>query len=354
MLFRVVSKQEFAKLLQTVLQTTEVVAPKRIGTSARGKPIHQYLPVSSVDEIDLDYETTEYSAKTYFLPYRENLSTFRFDDADWSQEIRYRVQPRVLIGLHACDIHALLKLDKVFIKDNFPSPYYISRRRNTFIVGIDHEPCEGGFCRSLGTDIVNHGFDLFLTDLGDRYFVAIDSDRGFNLLQKVKVAEITERDTHDYMRVRQRIAESFKSGANIQNLPNLLDIEFESEVWKKWGDKCLSCGSCAMVCPTCYCYGVTERVSMDSSEGSKIKELYSCTLVDFAQVAGGHNFRPDRATRLKYRYYHQHRGFVEAHEAPKCVGCNRCGRVCLAGINPVEIIGDLQAESDHEASVPSV
>ncbi len=58
-------------------------------------------------------------------------------------------------------------------RDFFPSHYYISRRKNTFVIGIDHDPCEGGFCRSLGTDVVTHGFDLFLTDLGDKYFVEI-------------------------------------------------------------------------------------------------------------------------------------------------------------------------------------
>ena len=99
-----------------------------------------------------------------------------------------------------------------------------------------------------------------------------------------------------------------------------------------------------MACPTCYCYGVHERVSMDLTEGIKVKQLHSCNLLDFAMVAGGHNFRPDRESRLKYRYYHQHRGFVEAYDEPKCVGCNRCGRTCLSGINPPDVIADLQAE----------
>jgi len=344
MLFRTLPKKEFEVFVDRLLELTEVVGPKRVGTGADGKPIHQYLPVSGAKELDLEYETTEYSAKTYFLPYRENLSTYNFEDGDWDQEIRYRIQPRAIVGLHACDINALFKLDKVLARDFFPSPYYVSRRKNTFILGIDHDPCEGGFCRSLGTDTVNQGFDLFLTDLGDRYFVTIGSDRGFTALHKVRCEEITERDTQEYLRVRKRIADGFEERINLRNLPNLLDLEFESEVWKTWGQKCLSCGSCAMVCPTCYCYGVTERVSMDFSKGTKVKQLYSCNLIDFAQVAGGHNFRPDRQTRLKYRYYHQHRGFVEAYDVPKCVGCNRCGRACLAGINPVDVIRDLQAE----------
>jgi len=344
MLFRVIAKEDFRKLVEVILESNEVIGPTRIADDKDGKPIHQYLPVKRFDEINLDYETTEYPAKTYFLPYRENLSTFCFQEDGWEQNIRYRLQPRAIVGLHTCDINALVRLDKVLARDFHPSPYYVSRRKNTFIVGIDHEACAHGFCRSLDTDVVTHGFDLFLTDLGDRYFVAIDSDRGYTTLQKVKPREATEEDSDAYLRARKRIAASHHIHVDVQNLPNLLDIEFESDVWKHWGGKCLSCGSCAMVCPTCYCYGVQEEVEMGGRAGAKVKRLYSCNLADFATVAGGHNFRPKRETRLKYRYYHQHRGFMESYEEPKCVGCGRCSAVCLAGINPPEVIRDLQDE----------
>jgi formate hydrogenlyase subunit 6/NADH:ubiquinone oxidoreductase subunit I len=342
MLFRILDKPDLEKLVDLILESNEVIGPRQIASDHQGKPIYHYLPVQKFSELALDYDTTEYSAKTYFLPFKENLSRFHFSEDDWTQEISYRIQPRAIIGLHACDINALLKLDKVMARDFFPSPYYISRRKNTFIVGIDHDPCEGGFCHSLGTHVATHGFDLFLTDLGDRYFVSIDSDRGYALLHQLDVKRVLPEDTDAYLRVRRRIVRGFTTSIGVRNLPNLLDLEFESDVWKKWGDKCLSCGTCAMVCPTCYCYGVSERISLDSKQGAKIKQLYSCNIIDFAQVAGGHNFRPSRETRLKYRYYHQHRGFVETYDEPKCVGCGRCGRACLAGIKPPAVIRDLQ------------
>ena len=344
MIFKILGKREFRSLVEIILDSSEIIAPKKIGTKAGGEPIHQFLPIGRFDEMDLGYRTTEYSAKTYFLPYQESLCSFDLEEDDWEQEVSYRIQPRAIIGLRAHDINALVKLDKVFTRSQFPSPYYISRRQNTFVVGIDHEPLEDEFSQSMGTDIVTHGFDLFLTDLGDRYFVSIDSDRAFNLLDRVKVREVTDEDTNAYKEVRRRILEGFKTHINVKNLPNLLDLEFKSDVWKKWGEKCLSCGSCAMVCPTCYCYGVHEEVSMDFKHATRTKQLYSCNLLDFAMVAGGHNFRPDQETRLKYRYYHQHRGFVEDYDEPKCVGCNRCGRVCLAGINPPAVIKDLYEE----------
>jgi len=345
MLFKVLGKDAFQSLVELLLESNEVIGPKQIGTKANGDPIHQFLPVESFDQLDLGYQSTEFSPKTYFLPYRENLCTFDFEGEDWEQEIAYRIQPRAIIGLRAYDINALLKLDKVFTRNQFPSPYYVSRRKNTFVVGMDHVPTEDEFSQSMGADTVTHGFDLFLTDLGDRYFVSIDSDRGFNLLSKVPAQDVTEADTHDYKEARKRILAGFKTTINAEDLPNLLDLEFKSDVWNKWGKKCLSCGSCAMVCPTCYCYGVNEEVSMDFKTSTRIKQLYSCNLLDFAEVAGGHNFRPDQETRLKYRYYHQHRGFREDYDEPKCVGCNRCGRVCLAGINPPAVINDLHEEN---------
>lgn len=344
MLFRVLAKPEFQQLLGSLLAAGEVIGPKRIATDRNGRAIHQYLPLAGAEELDLEYETTEIPAKSYFLPYRETLTQWRFSDNDWQQEISYRLHPRVLIGLHACDINALLKLDKVMARNHFPSPYYLSRRKNTLVIGIDHKPCRGAFCRSLGTDTVSHGFDLFLTDLGDRYFVAIGSERGFSTLQTVTVSEVSDQDTAEFLAVRRSIAAGFGPDLDVKLLPKLMDIEFESPVWDKWGAKCFSCGSCATVCPSCYCYGVEEQVSMDFGSGEKVKHLYSCNLVDFAAVAGGHNFRPVRETRLKYRYYHQHCGFVEAFDEPKCVGCGRCSRVCLGGINPPDVIRDLLEE----------
>lgn len=343
MLFKILPKVEFERMAGIILESTEVIGPKKIDTRKDGTPVHQFLPVESLDEIDLGYETTEIAAKTYFLPFKEALSCFHFEKGDdWNQEISYRIQPRAIIGLHACDINALLKLDRVMAGSFFPSPYYIARRKNTFIIGIDHMPCKGGFCHSLGTDTVQRGFDLFLTDLGDRYFVAVGSELGFNMLQKVDVRDVTHKDTHEYLEVRKQIAAAFGPDLEVQQLPRVLDLEFDSEMWKKWGEKCLSCGSCAMVCPTCYCYGVNEYVSMDFKSATKMKQLHSCSLVDFAMVAGGHNFRPEKKSRLKYRYYHQHHGF--GGDESLCVGCGRCGRACLAGINPVDVLRDLLAE----------
>ena len=284
MLFRTLTKEEFRSLVEIILETNEIIAPRKVADGKDGKPIHQFLPVASFEEIDLDYETTEYSAKTYFLPYRENLSTFHFDDDDWEQEIRYRIQPRAIIGLHACDINALLKLDKVFARDFFPSPYYISRRKNTFIVGIDHEPCEDGFCRSMGTDTVTHGFDLFLTDLGDRYFVAIDSDRGFSAAAAGGGPGGHRRRTPTpTCEVRQRIADGFQDRRRrpqpAQPARHRVRVRGLEEVGREVPElRQLRHGLPHLLL-------LRRRPSgspWTSTTATKIKQLYSCNLLDFA------------------------------------------------------------------------
>ena len=344
MLFKTITKDSFREFVNGIIQENETIGPKMTDKDANGKPVYQFQQVYSFDELALDYTTTYSSIKHFFIPYKENLSVFHFSEKDWRQEIEYEIHPRVIIGVRACDVEGLLKLDNVLMKGRFPYPYYVARRKNTLLIGLDHEPLPDCFCQSLGADVVDHGYDIFLTDIGEKYFMKINSSSAFNLLMNVEISDIGAEDLKEYSEEKRRIACLFPTRVDVTGMSSLMDLEFESDLWKKWGDMCLSCGSCAMVCPTCYCYTVNDHIDVSLKTASKKRVLYSCNLVDFAEVAGGHNFRPASESRLKYRFYHQHRGFVESYDEPKCVGCNRCGRACPAGINPVDVINDLRME----------
>jgi len=329
---------------QLVLDNT-TVGPIATGIDHQGKPIFAFEAVSDFDKLRLDYPTTKLPAKRYFLPYREDLASFQFDGDDWQKDVDFNIdRPYVLFGLHACDINALNRLDKVLMGSVYPMPYYAAKRKNMFIIGINCQPQPFCFCRSMASDTVTHGFDLFLTDIGDSYFVEILSSTAYNILKAVKTIEPDENDHVRYMKVTADKNKKFTAHVDTSDLTKILDMEFQSPVWKQWGDKCLACGTCANVCPTCYCYGVEETVAINLKGARKSKTLYSCNVIDFAEVAGGHNFRPERATRLKYRYYHKHRGFVEAFEESLCVGCGRCGEACLAGITVPEVIASVRGE----------
>ena len=345
MIFKVFKKEQLKHLFDVLAADNRVVGPVEAGRDPNGYPLYAFDQVSDFKDLRLDYTTTKISAKHYFLPYREDLATFRIEGKDWQKDINYNIEsPYIFFGLHACDINALNKLDKVLLGSIYPMPYYAAKRKNVFIIGLDCIPQPYCFCRSMGADTALHGFDMFLTDMGEHYFAEILSDTAFNFLKNIDTAEPVEADHILYMKIIAEKNMKFVAHVDTTDLTKILDMEFQSDVWKQWGEKCLACGTCAQVCPTCYCYGVEETVHINLREAKKTKLLYSCNLIDFAEVAGGHNFRPERHVRLKYRYYHKHRGFVEAYEEALCVGCGRCGEACLAEITVPAVISSVRGE----------
>lgn len=346
MLFKVIAREELARLFDMLAAEHEVIGPVSTGRDASGDPVYAFQKVDHFGQMSLDYPTTRIPPKRYFLPYREDLATFTVGENDWDKKVDYHVNnQQIFFGMHPCDINALNRLDKVLAEGAYPLPHYITKRRNTIIIGTSCAPRPGCFCRSMGTDTALHGFDLFLTDLGGRYFAEILTDTAFNLLKQIRTADPSEEDHVLFKAAMARRNGQFTTSVDTTDLMKILDMEFQSEVWRQWGDKCLSCGTCSNVCPTCYCYGVEETVDLSLAAARKTKMLYSCNLIDFAEVAGGHNFRPERHIRLKYRYYHKHRGFVEAYEESLCVGCGRCGQSCLAGITVPEVIASVRESS---------
>jgi len=345
MLFRIFEKTELRVLFDLLAEKNMIVGPVEAGVDLNGSPLYAFEQVSDFHKLKINYTTTKLPAKRYFLPFREDLATFRMSGDDWQKTVDYNIdRPTVFFGLHACDINALNKLDKVLLGNTYPMPYYAAKRKNMFIIGMDCLPQPFCFCRSMGADTVLHGFDLFITDLGNRYFLEVLSSTAYNLLQEVRTRPPEEADHVQYMKTVADKNKKFIAHVDTTDLTKILDMEFQSAVWKKWGDQCLGCGTCANVCPTCYCYGVEETTGVDLKSARKTKTLYSCNVLDFAEVAGGHNFRPERSSRLKYRYYHKHRGFVEAYEESLCVGCGRCGEACLADITVPEVIASVRGE----------
>ncbi|WP_136809334.1 4Fe-4S dicluster domain-containing protein [Desulfosediminicola flagellatus] len=347
MLFHVLPKDELASLFE-ILAINRIVGPTRKAISKDGNPIWAFDWLNSFDELDLEYTSTSQSPKKYFLPYQETLSTFTVNESGWEKNVDYNhYHPNVFFGMHACDINALNRLDKVMLESVYPNPYYAGKRKNMFIIGVGCAPQPHCFCRSMDADSVLHGFDMFLTDIGNKYFVEIQSATAFEILKNIRTTEATNHEHAMFLQAVEERNTRFTCHVDTTDLSKILDMEFKSEEWVKWGDKCLSCGTCANVCPTCYCFGIQESVDIDLKGARKEAHLYSCNLVDFAQVAGGHNFRPESHTRLKYRYYHKHRGFVEAFEEALCVGCGRCGQACLAGITVPEVIGSIRQEAQQ-------
>ncbi|MGE5236381.1 MAG: 4Fe-4S dicluster domain-containing protein [Acidobacteriota bacterium] len=253
--------------------------------------------------------------------------------------------PMVFFGAHSCDIHALKILDLLYLSD-YVDPYYQRNRAQLTVVGFGCMPDEKCFCASVGTATVDEGFDLFLTPLDDRYLVTVASARGDDIVRTNPhlFEPATRRDVQEYLeRLRER-ERAFTLTMDVADLPYVLELKKDDPVWEELGKKCLCCGSCSMVCPTCSCFNVRDELP-DENTARRVRTWDACLYREYAAVAGGHNFRPTRADRVKNRYYHKQEAFVREFGKPSCVGCGRCIENCPTGINVVEVFQAVRGES---------
>ena len=123
----------------------------------------------------------------------------------------------------------------------------------------------------------------------------------------------------------------------------------KSPVWEKQSEKCYSCGTCNLVCPTCYCFDVLDEMGLSLTEGDRVREWDGCMLEEFAEVAGDENFREDRSQRLRHRMYRKYSYLFTRYDVPFCCGCGRCARQCLVDIDPVGVINELIEAHGKEA-----
>lgn len=335
MFFRIIPKSEVPDLARGLATEFEVVGPVASG----GK--FKYAPLTSPEDLRLDYDMTLLPAKEWFFPPRETLMRFRVADNEVIDDA-VEVTPRVLFGLHPCDVNSLLLMDNVFLSDE-ADPYYKARRDATLIVGVSCMPTETCFCDAWGTDETHWGFDIFLSDIGDDYYASIRSVKGADLIDRfVQGRPVEEADTAAFQERTATFKAAFSHQVDAAQLPVLLDAKYDSPVWAELGDLCLSCGACSMVCPTCHCFDVHDELDADMTTGQRVRTWDSCQFREFAQVATGHDFRATRAARLRYRYYHKQWGYLSRFERVLCVGCGRCTRACKANINPPRVVRALQ------------
>lgn len=333
-------KKNLSVFINNLNSFGEIHAPTR-----RSNGSYVFAPVINSSEIAFDYTRTILPLKKYFFKSEEVMFNFNTERGYETPHLKVG-KKSIIFGVHPCDIHGLKIIDEIF-GGKYTDSYYFSRRNNAIIVGIDCTPDELCFCRSTGTDFVDSGFDLFFSDIDDSYLVRIGTSIGDDIFRAEKSLfnEVEKKDREAYKRKSVERREKFQTEIQLQDLPEIMDLEYESQIWEEIGDKCLICGTCSMVCPTCYCYAVFDELNLDISSGQRKRRWDSCLFKDYALVAGGHNFRSKRSSRVKNRYFHKQRGFVSQYGRPSCVGCGRCKEFCPAGIDILEVVKKLRSET---------
>jgi sulfhydrogenase subunit beta (sulfur reductase) len=290
--------------------------------------------------VDLEYQTTILPLKKFFLPPTDTL--LRCDMATQESALPRDEHPaRLFFGIHNYDLQGLKRLDYAFTS-GVRDESWISRRQDCLFVGVSYTPDEHHFSDSVGIPVgLKDGFDLFLTDAGDLFRVEALTDAGTGLLDEIRPLLVPSNGTSDpvpHFRNKLRLS--------VAGVREVFPGAYASQVWKETARRCHSCGTCTMVCPTCYCFDVNDEVDLGSRSGRRTRSWDSCLFETHALVAGGENFREHRSSRIKFRYYHKQRGFVAEYGRPSCVGCGRCIAGCPAGIDIVSVIEKLRGDKD--------
>jgi NAD(P)H-flavin reductase/CheY-like chemotaxis protein/formate hydrogenlyase subunit 6/NADH:ubiquinone oxidoreductase subunit I len=337
-----INKDSLKSLVEGLIREMAV-----FGVRARhGKYV--YDRITSPDELCLNYDVTVNPPTKYFLPARETLLKFKVGEAPQAEPV-LDAQPRAIVGIHPYDIKAIELLDEVFMTGN-PDPNYTARRQNTIIIGVDClNPSPKSFAPSMGTRLTETGFDLLLTDIGnDNYVVTVGSEKGAERLSRyAQFQEPTSDDIARQKEVREAALARYQLALDVprERLPKLLEESYDDPYWESRSKTCLSCGSCVMVCPTCFCFDVQDELALNLKDGERYRQWDGCMLVDFAKVATGENFRHDKASRFRHRVYRKGKYVIERYGMVGCVGCGRCAIACLAEIaSPLEAFNAL-AES---------
>jgi sulfite reductase subunit B len=297
----------------------------------------------------LDYDITLLPPSKFLFPAKETLLKFNVESGPKFQVVN-DAKPRALVGVHPDDINAIALLDDVFIKIN-PDPNYITRRQNTLIIGVNClHPASESFAPSMGTNNADSGYDLLLTDIGIGFMAAVGTKTGAELLNKyANPREVTGEEIARQKEVRDEAVTRYQRSLNVpkERLLKLLQDNYENPFWEFRAKSCLSCGSCVMVCPTCFCFDVQDEMALNLIEGERYRNWDGCVLVDFAKVASGENFRHTKGSRFRHRILRKGKYILEKYGRAGCVGCGRCATACLAKIaSPVEAFNAI-AESER-------
>ena len=300
-------------------------------------------------EAYFDYVVGPTSLKDILFPSRRTLWRAIRDNGS----IRFvgeeaTAPPAAVIGARACDLAAMSIQDTVFRDGPYPDTDYIARRKQLFVVAVNcTSPAPTCFCTSMQTGpLATSGFDLSLTEVIEgtsHYFVGeAGSDQGTAMLDEVPHRAAT---TEEIAAARYKVAQA--AGAitkhlQTQGLRDLLAANQNAGRWNATAERCLACGNCTQVCPTCFCVSTEDTVTLDGSEAQKDRRWDSCFSLDYSFM-GGHPVRSSVGSRYRHWLTHKLSSWVDQFGTFGCVGCGRCITWCPVGIDLTEEVASLRA-----------
>ncbi len=322
------------------------------GISDQQSPGH-YRLVESTSGRYFDWANGPQAIKPYAFTPRESLwhsSRNAEDNIHFSQAVP-EVKATAIFGARACDIAALKLQDQHFLHSSPIDPAYQARREQLLIIAVNcRKPADTCFCYSTGdgpfiNDSHSDITDIILTELDDGFLIQACSTQGESMLQTLPLNTATTEQLEQHISIHQSACEQSRK---------LPDADIKTELFNRldhtaWNDiaaRCLSCGNCTSVCPSCFCFSEQDNPSLDGNTVEHFREWDSCFTQGHSYIHGI-TIRADTEQRYRQWLTHKFSGWIDQYGRSGCVGCGRCISWCPVGIDVIESIEQVLEMTDE-------
>ncbi|MBI4285610.1 MAG: 4Fe-4S dicluster domain-containing protein [Chloroflexi bacterium] len=339
-MFKKIGHSEIAKLLSEWSKESTVLVPTR----ADGVTTWAKWDGRDVSFLDW-YRNTVVPPKSFLLPMLEEMFRFQKGKDGYSLELPPSDgRKQVIFGIRPCDARALAIIDLVF-REGYEDLYYVNRRNNTTLVGLAcTSPYDSCFCTSLGSGPGDaRGVDLMLTTAGDQLLIEEVTDKGKELTAGASgLGKAAEADLISAREAVELASRKVTRQVDLKDTDKALLANFEkAEFWEDIAAKCVSCGICTFLCPTCYCFDINDE--MDRQGGARVKSWDSCQFALYTRMPM-ENPRVEKWRRVRQKVSHKFLFYPLSYETTGCVGCGRCIRRCPVNWDITQVLNSLTAK----------
>lgn len=324
------TEKQFDHVISQWSEKYLIYAPKSISGAGAfsGTDVIRYETILTASEIEFQ-QKSNFSFSEVLLPLSQTLFYFTEEQIK-EPEPRYQ---GAIIFLRSCDLHSLKRLDEVYLKNGQADYYYRQLRENTrFILMGCEQAFSNCFCVDLGT---NHS---------DEYDAAIEHKNGFYYVNNCfnEWTSLLEEDYDSKLEVTPSFVT--KTSTRVCIPKEFTPTIFKSAFWDSYDSRCINCGRCTFVCPTCTCFSMQDIFYTDNGKaGERRRVRASCMTDGFTDVAGGGSYRKSNGQRLRFRVLHKIYDYEKRFGYPMCTGCGRCDDACPEYISYSTCINGLEA-----------
>ena len=332
------AKQNLPALLESMSSSREVLVPTTINGVAK------FARYADGVQPDFDMVNVTLPPKDALFPQTQKMYYYGIDaKGNYFIDEYEESREQVLFGIRPCDMRSIVCLDEVFLTKGFVDEFYANAREKLLTVSIGcARSAETCFCESMGVDPqLAPNADIMLQDCGDEYNVIAQTEKGE--AEVAKWASLLVEGEAAPLACEQSLKVS------MEGVVDKLENMYDHPIWENLSVKCLNCGTCTYVCPTCHCFDISQENRR--KDGVRFRCWDSCMFSEYTMMAGGHNPRPEKLERVRNRFMHKLNFFERRYGMSLCVGCGRCVEKCPVALDITRLIDEVGA-LDVPAAAP--